>query len=330
MSMNEQSREAGVDQQAASWVARLEAPDCGAAEREAFEDWLAQSPRHLEAWVQADAIHAAAAQLAHDDLLQAAARKARRESRDLFARSGPWSWKWAAAASVAVMVGVLAWRLELEAPATQQHYATAVGEQRTIGLADGTELLLDTGSAVTVRLGERQREVDVQAGRVQLAVGDDPRPFLVHAGGTTIRDIGTTFQVTREGRAVNVGLIEGAVVVSAAPVPDKVERVQLAPGQQVSVGADARFAPVQALDIAVAEGWTEGELVFKQHRLDALLAEANRYSRIKLTLADPALAEITVSGVFRAGNQDALVLALERGWGLHSRRVGPNEIHLYR
>lgn len=331
MSMNEQTHETGVEQQAAGWVARLDAPDCDTTERAAFEDWLAQSPRHLEAWVQADAIHAMAAQLAHDDLLLAAARKARREGREVFARSGQRSWKWAAAASVAVMVGVLAWRMQPQAPAPQQHYATAVGEQRSIELADGTELLLDTGSSVTVRLGESQREVDVDAGRVQLAVGDDPRPFLVHAGETTIRDIGTTFQVSREDRAVRVGLIEGAVVVSAAPEPDKVERVQLAPGEQVSVGADKQFAPVQAFDIAVAEGWTQGELVFKQHRLDALLAEANRYSRTKLILADdPGLAEITVSGVFRAGNQDALVLALERGWGLHAKRVGPDEIHLYR
>ena len=87
---------------------------------------------------------------------------------------------------------------------------------------------------------------------------------------------------------------------------------------------------METFDIAVAEGWTQGELVFKEHRLDALLAEANRYSTTKLTLADPALAEISVSGVFRAGNQDALVSALERGWGLHARRVGPDEIRLHR
>jgi transmembrane sensor len=331
MNMNDDIPGMDADQQAAYWVARLDAPDCDAGERSTFEDWLAQSPSHLQAWVQADALHAAAAGLAGDDLVRAAARKARRDAKDVFAsRSGLRAWGWAAAAGVAVAVGALAWRMQPQVPPLEQHYATAVGEQRTIELADGTALLLDTGTAVTVRLGERQREVDVGKGRVQLVVGDDPRPFLVHAGTATIRDIGTTFQVQRDAGAVHVGLIEGAVVVSTPASPGKVESVQLAPGEQVSVQPSARFAPVQAFDIAVAEGWAQGELVFKEHRLDTLLAEANRYSRTQLTLADPALAEITVSGVFRAGNQDALVSALERGWGLHGQRVGPNEIRLHR
>lgn len=331
MNINEQMHDLDTEQQAAWWVVRLDAPDCGASERVAFEDWLAQSPDHVEAWVKADAIHWAAAGLAGDDLLQAAARKARREGRQVFAsRVGVRTWGWAVAASLAVVAGVLVWRAQPEAPLPEQRYATSVGEQRTIGLSDGTTLLLDTGSAVTVRLGGRQREVDVDLGRVQLQVGDDPRPFLVHAGATVIRDIGTTFQVSREGGTVNVGLMDGAVVVSAPASTGKPESVRLAPGEQVSVEAGAGFEPVQAFDIAVAEGWAQGELVFKERRLDALLAEANRYSQTKLILADPALADITVSGVFRAGNQEALVSALERGWGLRAERRGNNEISLHR
>lgn len=332
MSMNDNLPGTDADQQAAYWVARLDAPDCDANERSTFEDWLAQSPRHLRAWLQADAIHAAAAGLAADDLMRAAARKARREARDTFASpsTGLRAWGWAAAAGVAVAVGVLAWRMQPEAPVAQLRYATVVGEQRAVELADGTSLLLDTGTTLSVRLDERQRQVDVEGGRVHMVVGDDPRPFLVHAGAATIRDIGTTFQVQRDAAGTHVGLVEGAVVVSAAPSRGPASSVQLAPGEQVSVESDAGFAPVRTFDIAAAEGWTQGELVFKEHRLDSLLAEANRYSTTQLTLADPALAEITVSGVFRAGNQDALVSALERGWGLRAQRVGPDEIRLHR
>lgn len=330
MNSNEQRLDLETERQAAWWVARLDAPDCDADGRSAFEDWLAESPRHIEAWVRADAIHSAAAGLAEDDLLRAAARKARREGPRVFSsRPGLRAWGWAAAASLAVVAGVLVWRVQPDAPAPEQQYATSVGEQRTIELADGTTLLLDTGSAVKVRLHGRHREVDVDVGRVQLHVGDDPRPFLVHAGGTVIRDIGTTFQVSRDGGTVNVGLVDGAVVVSATASAGRAESVQLAPGQQVAVRAGTGFEPVQTLDMAVAEGWTQGELVFKEQRLDALLAEANRYSDTKLTLADPALAEITISGVFRAGNQQALVSALERGWGLRAERLGEGEIRLH-
>lgn len=332
MNMTENTTGLEADRQAAYWVARLDAPDCTPDERVAFEEWLGRSPgQHLPAWVGADAIHAAAAGLAGDDLMRAATRKARREARDSFA----WSTRlrplrWAAAAGMALAVGVLAWRMQPQAPVQELKYATQVGEQRRIQLEDGTALLLDTLSTVTVRMDDRRREVEVDEGRVQLVVGRESRPFLVHAGDATIRDIGTTFQVQRDAAGVRVGLIEGAVIVSAAAPAGKVESVQLAPGEQVSVDPEAQLEPVRAFDVTVAEGWAQGELVFKEHRLDTLLAEANRYSSTKLVLADPALADITVSGVFRAGNQDALVSALERGWGLQARRVGQNEIRLSR
>ena len=104
-------------------------------------------------------------------------------------------------------------------------YATAIGEQRDQLLTDGTRLLLDTDSAVDIRFDSRERLVEVRRGRVQIEVGKDARPFLVRAGQAVVRDIGTTFQVSRgRGEAVQVGLIEGMVQVSlgngADTIPD--------------------------------------------------------------------------------------------------------------
>lgn len=70
--------------------------------------------------------------------------------------------------------------------------------------------------------------------------------------------------------------------------------------------------------------------MFKQRRLDELLTEMNRYSKQQVRLADPSMGGLTVSGVFHAGDQDALVAVLERGWSLRAERRGADEIVLHR
>ena len=220
------------------------------------------------------------------------------------------------------------WRYDPETAPVQQNYATATGEQSEVTLADGTVVLLDTGTQLTAMFDSRQRRVELHSGRAQFVVGrDEQRPFLVKAGMSTVRDVGTTFQVASSKGAVDVGLLEGRVDVST-----KRDRTvaSLAPGEQVRVDAAGRIGPKAPLDLVSARAWPQGDLVFKQRRLDELLGEMNRYSRQQVRLADPALGGLTVSGVFHAGDQDALVAVLERGWSLRAERRGADEIVLHR
>lgn len=309
---------------AADWVARLQSPECTPADRAAFEDWLAESPAHVEAWLQAERLHACAASLSGDDFLRAAARRARQGSASP-ARPRRWVQALSAMAAVlAVAVGIGALL-----PRGGEVHRTGLGEQRSFALQDGTQVVLDTDSELQVRFDRRQRHVALQRGRAQFEVGQDPRrPFLVQAGSSTIRDIGTTFQVTRRGDAVEVGLVEGIVEVSVPGGQLGVVQVVLAPGERVAVGADGALQPVMALDAEFAAAWPRGELVFRDRRLDQLLDEMNRYGDVRLRLADPALGAMRVSGVFRIDGQRALVAALERGWSLRTERRG-DEILLH-
>lgn len=315
------------DGRAEAWVARLDSPECTAQERAQFQDWLDESPAHLEAYVQAERAHQLAARLAGDEMLQAAARIAWRASRD---SARPRWWAPAALAAsllVATVVGIGWLRTPAPLPAGER-YATAVGEQRWLRLADGTRVLLDTDSAIVARFGEDRREIEVDRGRVQFQVAADPqRPFSVKAGRGTIRDIGTTFQVSKADSAVNVGLIEGAVEVTGAAAQ---ARSTLSPGQQLNYDGEGRLGAPEPLDLAVAQAWPDGDLVFKNRRLDALLSEMNRYSATKLRLAEPGLGDITVSGVFHIGDQASLLQALERGWSLQSERSADGDIVLRR
>lgn len=313
-----------ADGEAEAWMARLMAPDCTPADRAAFEDWLAQSPRNIEAWLEMERVQALSAQLRSDEMLRATTRAIRRTPARPFN-----AWLPAAAAAVLVVaVAAIWWRYEPETAATSHRYATTTGEQSEVTLADGTVVLLDTGTQLTATFDSRERVVELERGRAQFVVGvDAERPFLVKAGHSVVRDVGTTFQVARREGAVDVGLLEGRVDVSTAG--DRTV-ARLAPGEAVSVDAAGRIGPKAPLDVASARAWPQGDLVFKQRRLDELLAEMNKYSKQQVRLADPALGGLTVSGVFHAGDQDALVAVLERGWSLRAERRGAEEIVLHR
>lgn len=316
----------GGPEQAEAWVARLLAPDCTPAERAAFEAWLAASPAHIDAYLQTEAVNAMARELSGDPMLRAAARRARRTTAEgasrLWRSAG---WGAGLAAAVALFALVSSWWGR--APTVvERSYATAVGEQRTLTLEDGTELRLDTDTTVHMRFSDDRRVLELARGRAQVEVGVDAgRPLEMVAGAARIRDIGTTFQVRRDEAGIEVGLLDGLVFVSGA---GSAAPTRLQPGQQVQVEADGTVGRPQSLDLAMAKGWPQGQLVFKQRRLDELLAEMNRYSRTPLRLGDAELAATRVSGVFYIGDQASLVAALQQGWGLRVERASDGAVVL--
>ncbi len=313
---------------AEEWLARLLSPDSGAHDSAVFERWRVADPEHAAAYAEAERIHRNAAQLSDDPLLRAAARTARRDTaRQRTSRQRHlWLLTAGIAASVLLTIGLVR-HGEAEA-GTEQHYANAIGLPQTLRLADGTQLRLDAESAVTVRLDATQRVAILEHGRVEFAVAADPqRPFLVRAAGTTIRDIGTVFQVSRDQAGVTVGLLQGKVAVSGRS-GNQPWTSELQPAQQLHIDDGGVAGAIAPLDLASAQGWTHGELAFRDRRLGDLLDEMNRYSNTQLRLGDPALAGLEVSGSFHAGDQDALAKALARGWRLRVVRTAANELTL--
>jgi transmembrane sensor len=298
--------------QAATWVARLEATDCTATERARFEDWLAQDPAHVHAWAEAETLHQHAAGLRDDPWLRAGAQRIARRPRHrhpLF--------RTAIAATLCLAVGA-GWLLVTDGnPAPHTYVNSGLATQPQI-LEDGSLVVLDAGTTLTTRFGWRTRRLDLQQGRMQLRVAAASRPMRVQAGNSTLRDIGTTFQVELlDDGEVGVALLEGALDV-ASQGPQKMHR-QLQPGEQLQVRRSGHIEPSTALLRPQAEAWLHGQLLFDATPLSAAVAQMNRYTTTPLVIADPAIANLAVSGSFRAGDQEALLSALELGWSVASR-----------
>ncbi len=320
------------DEQAERWLARLHADDCASADRAAFERWRGTSPEHATAYRRAERLHQRAASLRGDPLLQAAARNARIHTAR--AREHRASWRQglslAAAASLLIAGGAFGWYAWNPAQPEQRH-TTQVGEKRSLRLEDGSTVLLDTGSAITVQYRRKQRDVVLERGQAQFTVASQPaRPFTVHARGGAVRAVGTRFQVRADHASVQVTLLEGKVQVSGpAPSSGAASTAMLAPGEQLRYGDDGLWDRRTA-DLEVVQGWTLGELVFRNRPLREIVDEMNRHTTVKLRLGDSSLHDLPISGVFYDNNQQSLIRALEHGWSLRAEPTSDEEIVLRR
>ncbi len=82
-----------------------------------------------------------------------------------------------------------------------QTYATGIGEQRSIVLADGSTVDLNSRSKIRIRFSSERRGVELIEGQALFKVAKDhARPFVVDSDGTRVRAVGTQFDVYRKRR----------------------------------------------------------------------------------------------------------------------------------
>jgi transmembrane sensor len=299
------SRSAQHLQEAADWLTRLQRPEAGEADWLAFDTWLSE-PGAQEAYDAAQAVD--------EEIFQrgAAVRGALAEPRRVAAKR-PFSidWRWlgglgTVAAAAAVALVLAPWGELLPQPDTL--YSTAKGETRTVQLADGSRIDLNTNTHLGVRLEEDARRVTVHDGQALFEVARDPsRPFLITAGEETVRVVGTKFDVRRRDGQLSVTVLRGLVEVSTDGT-DKAILVR--PGQmleRVDGGKDAVVRTVSAEDQL---GWRSGRLVYRDQTLGRIVGDLNQYFDRPLRLEGENTANLRFSGVLIVDGQDAMVRRL--------------------
>jgi ferric-dicitrate binding protein FerR (iron transport regulator) len=200
-------------------------------------------------------------------------------------------------------------------------------EIREVPLPDGTRMTLDTSTSVAVVMGRDLRHVRLRGGRARFAVAPDGRPFLIEAGPGRVSGSNARFDVALGRRGAAVHALEGVVSVMPPGAASGNRKILLAPGQAVAIPAAS--GGVEALPSSgSATKWPEGMLEFDNTPLDAAVAEANRYSETRISLAQPSLAQLRVSGTFRAGDLEGLARSLGTAFGLHVERRGARQLVL--
>src|SRR6266851_9607598 len=208
---------ADIDEEAAVWIWRMDSAAVAVADRQAFDAWLRQDPRHRRAAAELSAVWGALDGLAEAKRDEKIATFANTAKLRLLHHPQRW-WFAAAAVLAAVAVGAI-W---LQRGSELQTLATAVGQQRNVTLADGSTVTLNTNTILETDLRWHTREIYLCKGEAHFQVAHDrSRPFLVHAGDAVVRAVGTAFEVrVLTDQHVSVVVNEGRVEVQAiAPTP---------------------------------------------------------------------------------------------------------------
>lgn len=297
--------------EATDWFARLHGPDAAKALDE-FETWRAD-PVNARAYAAVEQVWTVTA--------IGTIRNAP-PSQPVSVLSLPIWTRYALAATLAIVAIGLAFLLtghglsSMRPVPTRAYYASDVGEIRAIDLPDGSTVTLDTASRLAVAYSDRERRITLYSGRARFAVAHHAaRPFIVSAQGKSVIARGTIFDVRIDRDAVEITLLEGAVDVERPTVSAPQRVARLGPGERVKLEENTTTSAIQPIAYSARE-WPSGLLPAHDLPLSHLIEEANRYSRQKIVLADPALENLRVSGAFRPGDAPALASKLSSALAL--------------
>jgi transmembrane sensor len=226
-------------------------------------------------------------------------------SRSQSARSTSWVPRLAFASMFAIALVAVSFYFYAN-PKTER-FETALGEQRSVMLGDGSLVTLNTTSAIEVRVSKSKRHVTLLAGEALFEVAQDAsRPFEVTAGEATVRVLGTRFNVDRHSREMRVIVVEGRVEVSTDSA-----RVPLGAGEQLTLVPKEQPKVSQA-NAAAATAWTQRQLIFESQPLGEIAAEINRYNRKTIEIQSESLRAEAVTGVFQSNDPASLLAFIAR------------------
>ncbi len=339
------SEQGSIDDQAARWVARLDVDEPAVATLAEFKRWINQSPEHRQAYEEYielwDSMNVAA------DLVP--------PSRQRRTESGftPMARPWLAVASV-MLVALLSF--QWLSSSGEEVYVTAIGEQRSFTLADGSTALLNTNTQVAVRYSGERRLIQLIKGEAHFAVQHDgERPFEVYAGQGLVRAVGTAFSVYLRPDDVEVVVTEGVVEIDAVPAQSasgeiagepksgassspsaNSGQIEAPPQPRVRAGAFATYDRHTAKHVLLAEmekleqktAWQQGLLMFENEPLENVVAEVGRYTTTKILIPEERVRQLKVDGHFKVSDTEAMFEALKISFGIETEEVSDGLIYL--
>lgn len=289
--------------EAAEWLAALHSGEADESAQRNCRDWRAADPRHEHAyqkmehlWRRFDTLQEGAGGAASSTLNKVLGE--RRRQRRL--RGG---------SLLAVLLGVgvgLSLLTPLAPPDLLADYRSGTGEQRRVALPDGSELILNSATAVDLDYSAGERRIWLRRGEVLVSVAPDrSRPFVVESEAGSARALGTQYTVRTRARGLDVVVTESSVEICArrSALPARAHCAAAVAGQRARVRGDRVSAP-ETVDAAIETAWVKGRLVADDRPLSEVLDELGRYRAGLLHYDADALAGIRISGVFPLTDTD--------------------------
>ena len=342
---------------ARDWLLRLSLESPTDLERAQYAAWCAADPRHAAAYRRFESIWQDAASL--EELKPLAKLPLARDPWwwRLRVNLAVHPLRWAVSAGLTIAVaGFGLWYLLTPAYyATEIAEVRDIhlpdGSEVTLGARSSL--------SVTFRLHER-RVFLTSGIAFFAVTKNPSRPFVVLVGDKEVRVVGTKFEIRRDPTSMRVSVVQGTVEVmqvterekqtaretppsvrlaarvtppATATIPndaqvaatvlaptDSAEERILTAGQQVTTAFDGAIPAPQVMPREEPAAWRHGRQVYVDTPLKDIIADANRYSRAPIEIADEGVANVRVSVTYPSDRIEEMVSVLSRSLSLKVER----------
>ena len=380
-----------IEREALDWLVKLDGDSEPSAEDlAALKEWMARSPAHTREMESLGAFLGDLIVLTELNipLLKPELAGTSHENQK---RSSQASWSlfpqktWAMAAGVLGLAVLLqqvllpGWLGGENFDSANGYYASAIGEQLTVPLSDGSTMQMNTNSQIKVEYTEDHRNIHLIKGEAHFDVAQNKQqPFRVFAGEGRVQAVGTAFTVYLNEKDIEVLVTEGKVELAAHKTQQKppaaASQVPSEEPQGHDPNQDANTTltkgepeyyltvPVKKLGlltegqgavIVVAQNndpdaseqkrevilmdesalkrrdaWRKGLLLFAGDSLEEVVAEISRYTEVSIEIVDPELKKIRIGGQFRVGDISGMFDVLEANFGLSITKLDNNRVQI--
>lgn len=311
-----------IDRVAAEWAAKRDLGTLSAGEQAAFEAWLAADIRHLGAYGRAEAVLGRLERLsgvAVNPVPGGDAEKTGWTRRRTLLAGG-------VAAGLVASMGIT----EVDDGIQQEAFSTGIGQMQEVVLADGSVVSLNTDSKISINFTDEARNIDLLKGEALFDVAKNrQRPFIVSAGDTRVRAVGTSFMVSLlPKRPMQVLVREGVVELQRADDTRSMPVLASANIQAIAP-AGAPFITVAMPEEKLVRdlAWRHGNIALDNQTLASAAAEFARYSEVRIVV-DPDVSNRTVTGLFASNDPVGFARAAASVLKLRAEVRG-NEIRIF-
>ncbi|MBD1597868.1 FecR family protein [Pseudomonas typographi] len=278
--------------QAMDWLIVLQSPSPEQCQQ--FDAWLAQHPSHADAYAKASALW-------HGEVVGEVARAIERQQPRRHRATRRPRLIPLAAVALLVLAVALTTHLPLRLKAD---YLTGAGERHRVQLQDGSQVLLNTESALSGRLEGGVQTASLYQGEAWFDVPDHPLPLELRAG---------PLQASVRDSAFAVRYLDGQAQVQVArgnlDLQNGRQRRHLGAGDAVALGP-AGFGPTTRLNPDQDLAWVRGRLVFENRPLKQVLAELSRYYPGWIVSPNARLGNMAVTGNYKLDDPLAVIRSL--------------------
>lgn len=231
-----------------------------------------------------------------------------------------------------------------------ERYSTALGERKSIELADGSKIMLNTDTQLSVKMTGNQRVINLEKGEVYVTVAHElDRSFDVITGNGRIHDIGTSFNIYTAPAVTQVTVTEGKVQV----IPDSkitgsrwldhvlnrsvfwlqadravqhTENHALVLGEQISYNDQGEINEPVATNTDNIVAWRNGRLVFEMAPLETVLSQVQRYHKVNFQYSSDTIKQIRVSASFETDNLPKILNTLQAAFPVKTQQFQDGKI----